>query len=149
MFDRFIKIFASLKLTVVVLALALVLVFVGTMAQDPLGLYLVQDRFFKSIFVDYASMAAAVKKILQMVGVYLPPSTVQDVLSAPRIPVFPGGYLIGAVFLVNLLTAYAERFKPAREKSGLGLYLAHGGLLLLVVTTVLLVIVMTVSETVP
>ena len=133
MFDRFVKTFASLKLTVVVLALALVLVFVGTMAQDPLGLYLVQDRFFKSIFVDYASMAAAVKKILQMVGVYLPPSTVQDVLSAPRIPVFPGGYLIGAVFLVNLITAYAERFKPRRDKSGLGLYLAHGGLLLLVI----------------
>ncbi len=133
MLDRIIKSFASLKLTVVLLALALVLVFLGTLAQDPLGLYIVQERFFKSIFVDYASMAAAVKKTLQMLGIYLTPSTVQDVILAPKIPVFPGGYLIGGILLINLLTAYAERFKPSKEKSGLGLYLAHGGLVLLVI----------------
>ena len=131
MFDRLTKFFASLQLTVVCLALGLVLVFVGTMAQDPLGLYLVQERFFRSLFVDWASMAAALKKIFQMAGVYLPPSSAQQVLMAPRIPVFPGGYLIGAVLLINLITAYADRFKPSREKSGLGLYLTHGGLILL------------------
>ena len=131
MLDRLTKFFASLKLTVLCLALGLVLVFVGTMAQDPLGLYLVQERFFRSLFVDWASMAAALKKIFQMAGVYLPPSTAQQVLMAPRIPVFPGGYLIGVVLLINLITAYADRFKPSRDKSGLGLYLAHGGLILL------------------
>ena len=56
--DKIFDLFASLKLTVVILVLALILVFAGTLAQEPLGLYLTQDRFFKSMFVDAASMIA-------------------------------------------------------------------------------------------
>jgi len=52
MLDRCYQFFTSLKLTFALLCLAAVLVFLGTMAQDPLGLYLVQERFFKSLFVD-------------------------------------------------------------------------------------------------
>ncbi len=39
MMDRFINFFTSLRLTVVCLVLALVLVFVGTLAQVEIGLY--------------------------------------------------------------------------------------------------------------
>ena len=39
MIDRFVSFFSSLRLTIVCLALAFVLVFVGTIAQVKLGLY--------------------------------------------------------------------------------------------------------------
>lgn len=120
---------ASLRLTLVLLTLSLVLVFLGTMAQEPLGLYLAQDRFFQSTFVDFASMVAAVKKSLQMVRIYLPPSSAADVLSAPYIPVYPGGYLLGALLVVNLLAAHATRFRFSWKKSGI--VLVHAGLVLL------------------
>ncbi len=43
-----------------------------------------------------------------------------------RIPVFPGGHLIGAVLLVNLIAAHAKRFHWAWRK--LGIHLTHAGL---------------------
>ncbi len=122
---------ASLKLTVVLLTLSMVLVFLGTMAQEPLGLYLSQARFFQSAFVDLAAMTAAVKKTLQMVHVYLPPSTAADVLSAPFVPVFPGGYLLGSLLLVNLIAAHLARFQVTRKKAGI--LLVHVGMILLLV----------------
>lgn len=129
--DKIFEFFASLKLAVWVLCLSLVLVFFGTLAQEPLGLYLTQERFFQSFFVDYASMAAAVKKTLQMVGVYLPPSTAEQVLAAPRIPVFPGGYGLGFVFLLNLIASQIKTFELSWNK--LALQAAHVGLILLLV----------------
>lgn len=122
---------ASLRLTLVLLFCSLILVFLGTMAQEPLGLYLAQARFFQSAFVDLASMTAAVKKTLQMFHVYLPPSTAADVLHAPFVPVFPGGYLLGASLLVNLLAAHAVRFKFGWKKSGI--LAVHAGLIVLLV----------------
>jgi len=122
---------ASLRLTLVLLAFSLLLVFLGTMAQEPLGLYLAQDRFFQSAFVDLASMTAAVKKTLQMVHIYLPPSTAADVLQAAPIPVFPGGYLLGAFLLINLIAAHATRFRFTWKKSGI--ILVHSGMIILLV----------------
>lgn len=121
--------FASLRLSVVVLSLSLVLVFFGTLAQEPLGLYLTQEHFFKSYFVDYASMAAAVKKMLQMGGIYLPPSTAEQIMAAPYIPVFPGGYGLGFVFLLNLIASQIRTFELAWNR--LGLQAVHLGLILL------------------
>lgn len=122
---------ASLRLTLALLFLSLILVFLGTMAQEPLGLYLAQDRFFQSAFVDYASMVAALKKSLQMIHVYLPPSTAADVTRAAYIPVFPGGYLLGGFLLVNLLAAHFTRFHFTRKKAGI--ILVHAGIVLLLV----------------
>jgi hypothetical protein len=122
---------ASLRLTVALLVLGLILVFLGTMAQEPLGLYLAQNRFFQSAFVDLASMTAAVKKTLQMVHIYLPPSTAADVVAAPYLPVFPGGYLLGALLVVNLIAAHAARFKFSWKNSGI--LLIHSGLVVLLV----------------
>ncbi len=122
---------ASLRLTLALLSLSLLLVFLGTMAQEPLGLYIAQDRFFQSAFVDLASMTAAIKKTLQMVYIYLPPSTASDVLNAPYIPVFPGGYLLGGLLLANLLAAHITRFQISRKK--VGIVLVHTGIVLLLV----------------
>jgi len=83
------------------------------------------------LFVDYASMTAAIKKTLQMVGVVLPPSTAADVLHAPFIPVFPGGYLLGGMLVISLIAAHFTRFKYSHKK--LGIFLTHIGLILLLI----------------
>jgi hypothetical protein len=124
-----IRFFTSIRLTVVCLALALVLVFFGTMAQDPIGLYLAQEKFFRSFFVSAAPMWAAIKKTLQMLHIYLPPSTAADVLFGSKLPVFPGGYLIGGVLLINLVASHFKRFAFAPSKAGI--WMVHAGLILL------------------
>ena len=127
---RLIRIFCSLQLTMVLLALSLILVFLGTMAQEPLGLYIAQARFFHSMFVDAASMLAAIKKTAQLLNIYVTPMQADAVLSATWIPVFPGGYLLGGALLANLLAAHAQRFVFTRKKAGI--FLTHAGLILLI-----------------
>src|SRR3954462_3734155 len=46
-----------------------------------------------------------------------------------RFPVFPGGHLIGAVLLVNLIAAHAKRFRWELRK--LGIHLTHAGLIIM------------------
>jgi hypothetical protein len=108
MLDRLYKFFTSLKLTVVLLGLGLVLVFWGTLAQVHLGLYKAQNDFFRSFFVYW-----------------------QPEGSGARIPVFPGGYLVGAVLLVNLFAAHLRYYKPGLKK--LGIAMIHIGVVLLLV----------------
>jgi hypothetical protein len=129
MLERFYQFFTSLKLTFVLLCLSAVLVFLGTMAQDPLGLYLVQERFFKSFFVDATSMTAAIKKTLEMAHLYLAPTTASDVMAAPRIPVFPGGYLLGVLLVVNLACAHLRYYRTGWRKTGI--VLIHSGILVM------------------
>ncbi|MCU0771158.1 MAG: cytochrome c biogenesis protein ResB [Verrucomicrobia bacterium] len=100
--------FSSLRLTVVCLVLALVLVFVGTVAQVELGLYQAQNDFFRRFFVYWAPGDSGI-----------------------RIPVFPGGYLVGGLLLVNLTVVAFRRFAFSANKSGI--WLIHLGLILLFV----------------
>jgi hypothetical protein len=104
--DRFINFFTSLRLTVACLALALVLVFAGTLAQVQIGLYAAQSEYFRSFFVYWTPKGTHWK-----------------------IPFLPGGWLIGLVLLVNLLAAHIKRFQLSRKK--IGLILIHAGLILL------------------
>jgi hypothetical protein len=104
---RILKFLSSLRLTVACLCAALLLVFVGTMTQVDQGLYTTQERYFRSVFV-YWSPAAAGSKL----------------------PIFPGGYLVGGVLVVNLLAAHATRFKFSKAK--VGMFIIHAGILLLV-----------------
>jgi len=97
---------ASLRLTVVCLAFAMVLVFVGTLAQVELGIYAAQAKYFRSLFVFW-----------QIPGTQV------------HVPVLPGGYLVGGVLLVNLLCAHARRFRFRKDK--IGLLMIHSGLILL------------------
>lgn len=105
MLDRAIGVLTSLKLTVICLAFSMVLVFVGTLAQVDEGLYAAQERYFKSFFI------------------YLETKTLW------RIPIFPGGYLVGSILLINLLAAHAKRFQISRKKAGI--LMIHAGLILL------------------
>lgn len=122
---------ASLRLTIVLLVLSLFLVFLGTMAQEPLGLYMAQARFFQSSFVDAASMGAAIRKTLQMLHIYLTPATAAEVLAAPYIPVFPGGYLLGSLLVINLIAAHFTRFRLSWKQSGI--LCVHAGLIVLLI----------------
>lgn len=105
-FVQFFKPLASLKLTIVCLACAMVLVFVGTLDQVHIGVFEAQNRYFKSFFL------------------YFSPSG-----SGLRIPWFPGGYLVGGVLLLNLIAAHTARFKFSWKKSGI--WILHSGLILL------------------
>lgn len=96
----------SLRLTVVSLALAAVLVFIGTLAQVEAGIYAAQAKYFRSLLVLWTVPGTAL-----------------------QIPILPGGYLVGAVLAVNLLCAHFQRFGWRREKAGL--FLIHFGLILL------------------
>ena len=106
MLDRFFQFFSSLKLTVVLLGLATLLVFVGTIAQVQEGLYMAQHRYFKSLLIFWSPEGSSLK-----------------------IPVFPGGYLVGGLLLVNLIAAHIERFVFTRKKAGI--FLTHIGVVLL------------------
>ena len=133
MLDRLYKIFTSPRLAVALLALGLVLVFLGTMAQEPLGLYAAQNRFFRSFFVDAPSFYAAMHKtadmFLQGIGRPLQPLDAHALLTAPRIPVFPGGYLVGGLLLINLFAAHLRYYQPGQKKYGIAMI--HLGVVLL------------------
>lgn len=100
------RFFSSLRLTVALLILGMVLVFMGTLAQVSMGLYRAQNEFFRSFFVYWG-----------------PPG------ASWRVPVFPGGYLLGSLMLVNLVAAHWRYFRPDWRKSGI--VLIHAGLVLL------------------
>ena len=108
LFSRLIKIFTSLRLTVILLAFAIILVFIGTLAQVDEGLYQAQARYFRQWIV---------------LGL--------DVFGH-RVPlILPGGYLIGTLLLVNLLAAHIYRFQFSTKK--IGIQITHAGVILLLV----------------
>ena len=102
------RILSSLRLTVICLGLGMLLVFIGTLAQVHLGIHAVQARYFQSLFIYWSPPGASWK-----------------------IPILPGGYLLGTVLLVNLIAAHAVRFQLTRKK--LGIILLHLGVILLLI----------------
>ena len=100
--------FTSLKLTVVLLAFAIVLVFIGTIAQADEGLYGAQAHYFKQWLVLGAHFFGH------------------------KIPlILPGGYLLGTLLLVNLVASHIYRFEFSKKK--LGIQFAHAGVIVLLV----------------
>ncbi|HUC84929.1 MAG TPA: cytochrome c biogenesis protein ResB, partial [Candidatus Acidoferrales bacterium] len=95
-------------LTVVLLAFAIVLVFIGTLAQADEGLYGAQAHYFKQWIVVGAHVFGHTLPIL-----------------------LPGGYLIGTLLLVNLVASHIYRFEFSLRKTGI--QLAHAGVIVLLV----------------
>ena len=106
MLGKFIDLITSLKLTIVCLAAAMVLIFAGTISQVHLGIWEAQQRYFQSLFVWWPAEGNGFK-----------------------FPIFPGGHLIGAVLLVNLIAAHARRFRWTWRK--FGIHLTHAGLIIM------------------
>jgi len=100
--------FNSLRLTAALLVLAILLIFAATLDQVHLGVWGVQEKYFRSFFI-YAAIRG----------------------TAFSVPIFPGGYLLGALLLPNLLVAHFCRFRLSWKKSGI--WLTHIGLILLLV----------------
>src|SRR3954454_2052412 len=98
MLRKILDLITSLKLTIVCLVAAIVLIFAGTIAQVHLGIHEAQQRYFQSLFVWWPADGNGFK-----------------------IPVFPGGHLIGAILLINLIAAHAQRFHWAWRKLGIHL----------------------------
>jgi len=104
--DRLIGILVSLRLTVILLAFAILLVFIGTLAQVDEGLYNAQARYFRQWIIFGLD------------------------LFGHRIPlILPGGYLIGTMLMLNLAAAHLYRFQLTTKK--IGIQIAHAGVILL------------------
>ena len=104
-------ILASLRLTVALLALAMLLIFVGTIAQTRLGVWQAVDAYFRS-WVAWVDP-----------GLFVPGE-----FSGPGVPI-PGGLAIAAAMILNLLAAHAVRFKATRKR--VGVLVLHAGLIVL------------------
>lgn len=96
----------SLQLTIALLGFGMVLVFGATLDQVNLGVWAVQEKYFRSFIV------------------YLPVGNLM-------LPLFPGGYLVGGLLLANLSAALVFRFKYTWRK--FGILLTHAGLIILLV----------------
>ena len=100
------RLLTSLDLTIACLAAFFVLVFICTLAQVPLGMHEAVSRTIRSFFVWWGPDGADW-----------------------RIPVFPGGALLGIVMMVNLVLAQFLRLERSWRKAGL--WTIHLGLGLL------------------
>src|SRR5204863_1353812 len=118
MLKQILKPLASLKLTVALLVLSMLLVFAGTAAQKEAGAWEVQHRFFHAFFVwiPFRYLMPLWRWGWGHVGGGFP---------------MLGGYSLIALLLANLLAAHTVRFKLGLKRSGI--LLIHAGLILLIV----------------
>lgn len=93
--NNVLKYFLSLRLTVTLLSLSMILVFCGTLAQVDKGIWTVMDQYFRT-WIAWIDLSIFFNKF--------------NPLSAFSIP-FPGGFLIGALLSMNLLVVHAKTFK--------------------------------------
>jgi hypothetical protein len=110
------KFFASLRLTVTLLAFSMLLVLLATFEQVQWGVFEVQKRFFEALVVLWQYPA-------QWPGA--------DALHWLKIPL-PGGFLLGGLLLINLGCAHFRYFRASWRKSGI--VLIHAGVVLLIVS---------------
>lgn len=102
---------ASLRLTVLLFTLAMILIFVGTVAQKDQGNWEVVNAYFRSLWLWMPIGIAGLK-----------------------VP-FVGGYTIGGLMILNLLAAHTVRFKLTWKRAGI--VITHLGLILLILGEVL------------
>jgi ABC-type transport system involved in cytochrome c biogenesis permease subunit len=98
MLKTLLKPFASLTLTVILLALSMVLIYAGTLAQVDTDIWKVQHHYFHS-FIAWMPLQDLVPRFSSV-----------EAHKWGSIP-FPGGYVLGSLLLLNLLAAHAVRFK--------------------------------------
>ena len=91
--------FGSLKLTVVLFSLSILIVLVGTLAQDQQNMQEVKERYFTS----WIAWTLLDDFVPQAFWIHEEP--------IPGILPLPGGAMIGALLLINLVAAKVTRFK--------------------------------------
>ncbi len=105
------KLLSSLKLTVVLLAFSMLLVFFGTLDQIHLGIHKAQTIYFESFFTVWPFREAGYS--LTELGLPL-----------------PGGFLIGILLILNLSCSHFRYFRKSWKKTGIALI--HTGVALLI-----------------
>lgn len=103
--DRFVRIFSSYLLCVVILVMLTLLTFLGTLEQADRGIYDVQEQYFNSMYL------------------------VSDVLGFPLL--LPGAYLLLAILFVNLIVGGIVRMR--KGTSTIGILVTHLGMALLLI----------------
>ncbi|MCM2372971.1 cytochrome c biogenesis protein [Aporhodopirellula aestuarii] len=89
----------SLKMTVVLFALSIVLVLVGTLAQDQMNMQEVKERYFLSWIAPLH------------IDDFFPQAFYRHDTPIPGVIPFTGGALIGLLLMVNLIAAKITRFR--------------------------------------
>ena len=122
---------ASLKLTVALFAMAIFIVFTGTLAQQHQDIWEVVSLYFRVPFWPDLGVAWIELRVFSFFFPILQNST----FSFP----FPGGWLIGLVMVFNLVAAHSIRFKiqarGLRLMGGLVVILAGSLMTLAVILT--------------
>ncbi len=108
----------SLRLTVVLMAMSIVLIFSATWAQIDNGIWFVVEKYFRS-FVVWVPLQ-----------IFLPRPEIGEQIFPGAFP-WPGGTTLGLMLLINLLAAHAVRFKLTLKRSGI--ILIHTAIILLLV----------------
>ena len=107
--------FASLRLTITLLSLSMILIFVATLEQVRIGIRGALAEYFESFF-----------------GVWYYPEQFWGGELLHQIPLpIPGGYLLGGLLILNLSAAYIVRFQWTGKK--IGIQLIHLGIILLLI----------------
>jgi hypothetical protein len=122
---RVLQALASLRLTVVLFVMALVVVFFGTLAQKHDSLNTVLGNYFYTwlAWVDLNLISDFTQVFLRFRFL----GTDEDPV---RIPIpFPGGFTIGWLMVVNLTAAHLIRFKLTWRR--LGIWILHAGVIVL------------------
>lgn len=107
------KALSSLRLTVVLLSLSMVLILAGTLAQVESGVWMVVDDYFRSAFVRVDFQLFVPKSVAKVPGAI----------------VIPGGMLLGVGLFVNLLSAHVTKFRYRWKNAGI--IVVHLGIILL------------------
>jgi hypothetical protein len=93
------QVLGSLKATVILFALSLVIVLVGTLAQDEMNMLDVKERYFLSWIAPLH------------IDDFFPQSFFPHSKPIGLVLPFPGGALIGVLLMINLVAAKTTRFK--------------------------------------
>lgn len=115
---KIVNFFLSLKLTVTLLVLSMVLVFAGTLAQVDKDIWTVMAQYFRC-FIAWIDLYVFFPRHMDIPDVRIP---------------FPGGFLIGTLLVINLIVVHWANFKiqarGGRKVAGMAVLLL--GILVLV-----------------
>jgi ABC-type transport system involved in cytochrome c biogenesis permease subunit len=114
---------ASLRLTIVLFVLSFALVFLGTLAQVDAGIWTVVNTYFRwwwvwipfQVFVKFGQVFFGLPTTWSLPGSFL----------------FPGGWTLGFLLLVNLLAAHTVRFRATWKRAGV--LVLHAGLVVMMI----------------